>query len=501
MSTPLRTVVERIQHAVRELHRQGFSRTAARAAVKEMQERLRRREDPPDPLEAMTAVARRIDHAEQAGHGWIEDSAEGLRARFLVELDHAPGDPRLEDTPIRPRNPTSEGQTRPSATPSCSGKPRRLRNLEDRAGFRRDRLTWTERRIRAYVYREIRTRRRECVPLRTSRLAGVLGVHVNTIRAARDLLCDGESGIGYFRVVRALAGEPWEVTLGWKDGDELRAVARQLLEVRPRRPRRGRKADPSCKPICQASCEASCDPTCEGQGPVKRADLPFPQSDPKPRAPLSGDLRILGSKDHRGSRDPGRPPAGAPVASPSERREDRRAKTLRIWTGNQAGDGVRRKARELIRLAGELELDEPYVQQLVNTHAVGDLLPYVRQAAYGTDIRNPGGWLRRALLRAALSGELKPLPANRRASPHENRPVTASGDPVSRSLSGRAHRGPEHGRKQAAEGEHHRGTPHRARAPDVLPPRGRDPAFALRPPGADPRNAGDELEVPGIPAR
>ena len=245
-----------------------------------------------------------------------------------------------------------------------------LQELEDMAGFRRDRLTRAEQRIRAYVHREIKTRHRATVPLRTSRLARILNVHVNTIRAARDLLCDQGDGIGYFRVVRALPGEPWEVTLGWEDVDNLEQIAAKLLARRPRRPRRGRTRETSS----------------EG-GVVIR---PPERKRPAVAAGPAGGLF----------------PERAFTVPPSVRSSPRRP--LRVWTRTQTGEDDPEDCHALVGLAESIGLDEPYLQLLVNRHAAGDLLPYFRQAAYGTDLRNPGGWLRRTLVRAEQAGKLRP---------------------------------------------------------------------------------------------
>jgi hypothetical protein len=346
----------------------------------------------------------------------------GAAAKRLAEGRHAqnpkPRPLAAIVASVAPSPPVAETKPQDTGEPAELWDNARLQEIEDKAGFRRSHLTPAERRIRSYIVREIKRRGHRAVQLRTGKIAAVLRFHPNTVRHARDFLCDrkagkngnGPEGIGYLRVIRHSLGDAWLVTLGWQTAEELQTVADRLLERRPTRPRRGRKLEPSCDPTCNPSCNPSCNPDPTSNGLESQAA----EADNDRRSPLSTDLRIYGST---GSTEKAsvESTAAATLLQPKAavRKHDHRwlcvspGESLRVWCDSCDGDDAE-MIEEIVALAERMKLDEAFVQMIVQiTYAdFEEILSYFRKAAYGPDIENPGGWLRQTLRKVYTYAEL-----------------------------------------------------------------------------------------------
>lgn len=286
--------------------------------------------------------------------------------------------------------------------------------LEKQAGFNMRLLRPAARRVRVYVIREIIERGRETVVLLPKNLARTIECHVNTAREAiREL-----EEIEYIQVVRGggRSGRPREVTLGWKTVEELRVVASRLREIRWTPPPPGKLIDHGK----HAGNARGRHPGNDPGNPLGRADSQAPPDNPKDRQQVTRTVRKLseyqtirgsGNQKHQQKKYTA-PPLRSRCLSVS-------AYFTEQIDGVSEGDCIR-----LLDLAAGLRLEQGFVQELVNTFSVHDLLPIISNVheRFFTDfgdpekcIRNPGGLIRETLIRRASGSDMQPLEGKRSA--------------------------------------------------------------------------------------
>ena len=241
-----------------------------------------------------------------------------------------------------------------------------LWDLEDIAGLRRERLPAVALRLRSLVVNQTK-RGVPIVELRTSALAKRYGCSDRQVRRCTQLLL----AIGYLEETRRSAGRTSLVKLGWGDRQELADVAAKLRAVHPRRVR-----------------------VRSGFGPGSvrlQTDTKAPQ--PERTAHVGAGLNgapFQGRKDLRRERAEKSIPATAPprisLKSLTTEQRARYGKRLQELAPRLVAKGVDPgMIHAILKRAGP------------NGNGLETIVAKFSQAAYATDIRNAGGWLRRAV--------------------------------------------------------------------------------------------------------
>lgn len=280
--------------------------------------------------------------------------------------------------------------------------------LEREADFRVHLLTPAAKRIRVYVLREQLERGKRSVVLLPRRLAAVIGCHVNTARAA---ILELEE-IGYIRVLRGggRTGRPREVALGWSTQEELVEVGRRLRSKRWTPPPPGKALDPGKPPGSDPGDPPGNDPG----NPLGRDGGSGKEANQLNHQPFAGTAATPSEyPDIRRSENQGNQ-SKTYTASPLRSR----CLSLSAYFTEQIDEVTEEECIRLLGLAADLDLEQGFVQELVNTFSVHDLLPIVanvreRSFKHYADpekhIRNPGGLIRKTLVARASGGDIQPL--------------------------------------------------------------------------------------------